>query len=235
MVDKKPSTPPTRRRGRFFGKFRGKVVNNLDPLLQGRLQAMVPEVLGTEISVWALPSAPYVGEGIGLYAIPPVGANVWVEFEAGDPSRPIWTGGWWGPGQVPVDAQNEPPNPDRKILKTNAGLMVVLDDGQTTLTLSDSDGRNQILIDVKQGVVSLKGATRVIVDGLLIHEGSALSAHPAVLGDQLLAYLSELVALFNAHLHPGQKNSAGPVTPTPPAPTVVQPSPSLLSVKVKLE
>jgi hypothetical protein len=113
--------------------------------------------------------------------------------------------------------------------------MVLLDDGQTTLTLSDSDGRNHIMIDVKQGAVTLKGATRVIIDGLLIHEGSASSAHPAVLGAELLTYLNELVALFNVHVHPGQANSAGPVTPTPPAPPVSPPSPGLLSVKVRLE
>jgi Type VI secretion system/phage-baseplate injector OB domain len=221
--------PLTLQQGRFLGKFRGRVVNNADPLFQGRLQAMVPDVFGGTASGWALPSAPYVGDHVGLFAIPPIGANVWVEFEAGDPSRAIWTGGWWGPAEVPA------PTPDLKILKTSAGLMLVLDDSQTTLTLSDAEGRNQIVIDLKQGAVTLRGATRVIIDGPLIHEGSASSAHPAVLGDQLLAYLSELVASFNSHVHPGQANSAGPVTPTPPVPPVGPPPPGLLSAKVQLE
>jgi len=80
---------------RFYGKYRGIVLNNIDPLQIGRLQAMVPEVLGEIPSGWALPCAPYAGTGSGFYAIPPIGAGVWVEFEAGDTSRPIWTGAWW--------------------------------------------------------------------------------------------------------------------------------------------
>jgi hypothetical protein len=225
----------TRSRGPFVGKFRGRVVNNADPLFQGRLQATVPDVLGVAASGWALPSAPYVGDRVGLFAIPPIGANVWVEFEAGDPSLPIWSGGWWGPAELPVDAKGTAATPDVKVLKTGAGLMLVLDDGQSTVTLSDAEGRNQIVIDVKQGSVTLRGANRVIIEGPLIHEGSASSAHPAVLGDQLLAYLSELVASFNSHIHLGQANSAGPVTPTPPLPPVNPPPQGLLSVKVKLE
>jgi hypothetical protein len=217
-----------RPRPQFVGKFRGRVIDNTDPLQQGRLQAMVPDVLGNEVSGWALPCAPYAGNQVGLYAMPPVGANVWVEFEAGDPSRPIWTGGWWGPAELPVDNAGAAPTPDLKILRTGAGLMLVLDDSQTTLTLSDADGRNQIGIDVRQGVVTLKGVARVIIDGPLIQEGSSSSAHPAVLGDQLLAYLNELVMMFNAHVHPGQ-------TPTPPVPALAPPPPDLLSTKVKLE
>jgi hypothetical protein len=219
----------TRRTRRpFLGKFRGRVVNNTDPLQQGRLQAMVPDVLGDKASDWALPCAPYVGNQVGLYTPPPVGANVWVEFEAGDPSRPIWVGGWWSPAELPVDNHGTTATPDQKILRTTGGLMLALDDSQTTLTLSDAQGRNQLVIDLRQGTVTLKGATRVILDGPMIQEGSPSSAHPAVLGDQLLTYLTELVALFNAHVHPG-------TAPTPPAPPIPPPSPGLLSMKVNLE
>jgi Type VI secretion system/phage-baseplate injector OB domain len=217
-----------RPRPQFAGKFRGRVINNIDPLQQGRLQATLPDVLGNEVSGWALPCAPYAGIQAGLFAIPPIGANVWMEFEAGDPSRPIWTGGWWDPGELPPENAGAAPSPDLKILRTTAGLMLALDDSQTTLTLSDAEGQNQIVIDLRQGVITLKGAARVIIEGPLIQEGSSSSAHPAVLGDQLLAYLNELVTIFNLHVHPGQ-------TPTPPVPALAPPPPDLLSTKVKLE
>ena len=68
----------------FFGKYRGKVENNLDPLQQGRLQVSVPAVLGEGRLSWAMPSAPFAGPQVGLFAIPPQGANVWVDFEGGD-------------------------------------------------------------------------------------------------------------------------------------------------------
>ncbi len=219
----------TRRpRPQFLGKFRGTVINNIDPLQQGRLQATVPDVLGNEVSSWALPCAPYAGSQVGWYAIPPVGANVWMEFEAGDSSRPIWTGGWWGPAELPADNSGAAGMPDLKILRTTAGLMLALDDSHSRLTLSDADGRNQIGIDLRQGVVTLKASARVVIDGPLIQEGSSSSAHPAVLGDQLLAYLNELVMMFNVHVHPGQ-------SPTPPAPPMAPPTPGVLSAKIRLE
>jgi type VI secretion system (T6SS) baseplate-like injector VgrG len=110
----------------FFGKYRGRVENNLDPLNLGRLQVSVPAVLGDGRLSWAMPCVPYAGPSVGLFAIPPVGANLWVEFEAGDPDHPIWSGAFWAAGQVPVN----PALPDVKVLST-AG---------TTITISDLPG-----------------------------------------------------------------------------------------------
>ncbi len=69
-----------------------------------------------------------------------------------------------------------------------------------------------------------------------ILEGSQAAPHPAVFGDQLLTYLNQLVTMFNAHVHPGEL-AVGvlPVTPAPPVPPFPPPTPSLLSIKVKLE
>src|SRR3954451_14938145 len=86
-----------------FGKFRGTVSDNQDPRHQGRLKVQVPEVLGTVDSGWALPCVPYAGDKSGVHTVPSVGAGVWVEFEAGDVSRPIWVGCWWGSDKVPED------------------------------------------------------------------------------------------------------------------------------------
>ena len=79
---------------RFLGKFRGRVVDNADPLQIGRITAQVPDVLGDVPSTWALPCLPFTGRGSGQYVVPQVGAGVWVEFEQGDPSFSIWTGCW---------------------------------------------------------------------------------------------------------------------------------------------
>ena len=76
----------------YYGKYRGKVENNIDPQLMGRIQVSCPAVLGGGTMSWALPSAPYAGPGIGFFAIPPKGANVWVEFEGGNTDFPIWSG-----------------------------------------------------------------------------------------------------------------------------------------------
>ena len=84
-------------RKRFFGKYRGSVVNNLDPLQQGRLIVLVPDVFGILPSSWALPCVPMAGPLMGTsFVPPPVGSSVWVEFEQGDPEAPIWVGCFWG-------------------------------------------------------------------------------------------------------------------------------------------
>src|SRR6185295_16483516 len=86
----------------FYGKFRGKVTENRDPLMLGRLRVKAPDVYGEEESGWALPASPYAGNGVGLFLIPPTDASVWVEFEHGDPHYPIWAGCFWATGEVPA-------------------------------------------------------------------------------------------------------------------------------------
>jgi hypothetical protein len=189
-------------RDRVYGKYRGIVLNNIDPLSLGRILANVPEVLGEIPSGWATPCAPYGGTGAGFFSIPPIGAGVWIEFEAGDVSRPVWTGCYWGAGEVPLNPPGSPSLPTTKIWRSDFGLTAVLDDVLQTVTLTDALGANQVVVSVPTGTVTVKGLARVVLEGPLIQEGSQTAAHPAVLGDQLLAYLGQLVALFNAHVHP---------------------------------
>jgi hypothetical protein len=224
-----------RQSDRFYGKYRGLVLNNTDPLQLGRLQATVPEVLGETQSGWALPSAPYGGTACGLFAIPPVGAGVWIEFEAGDVSRPIWTGTWWATGEVPMDQTGAPAQPTTKILRSDFGLIVALDDVKQTITLSDAVGVNLVSVKVLEGTIEIKSAVRVVLEAPLIQHGQG-AMHPAVYGDQLLTYLTQIVTMFNAHVHPGEL-AAGfiPVTPAPPVPPLTPPTPALISTKNLVE
>ncbi|NEP02770.1 MAG: hypothetical protein F6K58_29795 [Symploca sp. SIO2E9] len=90
----------------FFGKYRGKVKKNQDPNKLGRLQVIVPEVLDADNENWALPCLPYTGKDIGMFTIPPEGANIWVEFEGGNRDRPIWTGCFWSEEEVPKEVKD---------------------------------------------------------------------------------------------------------------------------------
>jgi hypothetical protein len=221
---------------RFYGKYRGIVFNNQDPLRLGRIQAMVPEVLGEIPSGWASICTPYAGPLAGFYAIPLPGAGVWIEFEAGDTSRPIWTGGWWGAGELPPKPAAAPATTMSKVLRSDTGFTIVLDDATQNVVISDAAGTNQVEVSLATGTVTLKGLARVVTTAPLVQHGSATAAHPAVLGDQLVAYLNTLVALFNAHLHPGEL-AVGvlPVTPAPAVAPFPPPPPSILSTKVLLE
>lgn len=225
-----------RRTDRFYGKYRGLVAINVDPLSLGRLKAMVPEVLGEIPSSWALPCAPYAGTGAGFFAVPPIGAGVWIEFEAGDVSRPIWTGCWWATGEVPMDEKGIPAQaPTTKIFRTELGLLMAYDDLAQTITISDALGLNLMTVKVLEGTVLIKSAVRVVLEAPLIQHGQG-AFHPAVFGDQLLTYLNQLVAMFNAHVHPGELAGGFiPVTPAPPVPFFPPATPSLISTKVVVE
>jgi uncharacterized protein involved in type VI secretion and phage assembly len=121
-------------RSRHFGKYRGTVIDNADPQKKGRLKVSVPSVLPPSLSDWAMPCVPYAGPQVGLFAIPPVGAGVWVEFEAGDISYPIWVGCFWGDNEAPQSA-----NPDIKMFKTDK-LGLVLNDSSQTITMGPDSG-----------------------------------------------------------------------------------------------
>lgn len=127
---------------RFYGKYRGKVERNIDPLLLGRLQVSCPAVFGEGSLSWALPCAPFAGPGVGLFALPPAGANVWVEFEGGDPNYPIWSGCFW-------DSLQRPP-----ALMAIEQMKVFKTDG-ITLTFSSLPGIGGFTLEVGPPVVPL--------------------------------------------------------------------------------
>lgn len=115
---------------RFYGKYRGTVINNVDPMRMGRLQVQVPDVI--QLSSWATPCVPFSGPQQGMFVIPMIGAGVWIEFEQGDPDHPIWVGGYWGSAaEVPAIAQAAPPGMQAFCLQTTL---------QNTLMLSDQPG-----------------------------------------------------------------------------------------------
>jgi hypothetical protein len=95
---------------KYFGKYRGTVVNNVDPMQIGRIQAIVPDVSSVLPTSWAMPCVPVAGLQMGEFTVPPIGSGVWMEFEQGNPDFPIWTGCFWGmAGEVPSAARLVPP------------------------------------------------------------------------------------------------------------------------------
>ena len=80
----------------LYGKYRGTVVNNIDPLQTARIQVIVPDAAGFIPGTWAMPCLPRAGINSGVFTVPMIGSGVWIEFERGDTDYPVWTGGYWG-------------------------------------------------------------------------------------------------------------------------------------------
>jgi hypothetical protein len=127
---------------KYYGKYRGKVTDINDPLMIGRIQANVPDVMGDEDSGWAMPCAPFGGSGMGFFALPGVGAGVWIEFEHGDPDYPIWSGCFFGSVAEIPPVLLVPPY-QKMMIKTDGGNSILLDDtpGIGGITLETSGGQ----------------------------------------------------------------------------------------------
>ena len=158
----------------FWGKYRGTVLNNIDPEMRGRLQITVPDVLNLVPTTWAEPCTPLAGPtgpGMGVYMVPPIGAAVWVEFERGDPNYPIWVGCRWGsPSDVPPLAHAGLPVSPNIVIQTL---------GQNCLVISDLPGPTGGLM-----LKSAMGASIIVNDtGIYIQNGrgaSLIMAGPTV-------------------------------------------------------
>ena len=111
-----------------YGKYRGTVVDNVDPEKRARLKLRIPSVLADQDTDWALPCLPYGGIAQqGMFMVPDVDAQVWVEFEEGDIHRPIWVGTFWQQeGDPPEDAARE--EPTTRLLQTKSGHILQFDD-----------------------------------------------------------------------------------------------------------
>jgi Type VI secretion system/phage-baseplate injector OB domain len=169
---------------KYYGKYRGTVINNIDPMQLGRLLVEVPDVLGLVPSSWAEPCVPLAGPTgppMGVYLVPPIGAGVWVEFEQGNPERPIWSGCRWGaqsdiPSMAlagnPADpniviqsllqhmimVSDMPPSPATGgiILKSTTGAMIVVNDSGIYIT------------NGKGATITMVGPTVTINNGALV-------------------------------------------------------------------
>ena len=145
--------------GSYLGKFRGVVINNIDPMQMARIQVQVPDVMCLGLSTWALPCVPFAGRQSGVFVLPAIGAGVWVEFEAGDMDHPIWVGGFWGSAaEVPALALAGLPVSPSIVLQTG---------NQNTLMLSDLPG--------PAGGILLKSSTGALISisevGITISNG----------------------------------------------------------------
>ncbi len=139
---------------RYYGKYRGTCTDvEADTL---RIKAVVPAVLGDQATGWCMPCVPYAGDGIGLAFLPEVGTGVWIEFEGGDVSFPIWVGCYWRQDETPEDAA-----PEVKAIITAGGSKLIFDDQAGTITLTD-DSANEVILD-SSGITLKRGEMKIVI------------------------------------------------------------------------
>ncbi len=194
-------------RDRHFGKYRGFVVDNADPDKRGRLKVSVPALFAQETLDWALPCLPFGGlQDQGLFVVPDIGAQVWVEFESGDRNYPLWTGTFWqAQGDAPKDAGGNDPDPTVRVIKTAKGHFLLFNDADNaeqihlehsagatldidahgTMVLTDA-GNNSVTLDAQNKKIALEDANNNTVtldsSGIKLQDGNGNSIEMSASG-----------------------------------------------------
>jgi uncharacterized protein involved in type VI secretion and phage assembly len=168
---------------RFYGKYRGTVVNNIDPEQRARIMAIVPATGTLVPSSWALPCVPIAGKLEGIFVVPQIGATVWIEFEGGDLDKPVWTGGFWGlTAEVPPMALVPPaipPGQNIAIQTTGQNMVLVSDSAPTPVTggivLKSTTGAMIVVNDSGIYISNGKGASIMMVGPTVTINNGALT------------------------------------------------------------
>jgi uncharacterized protein involved in type VI secretion and phage assembly len=163
----------------YYGKYRGTVLNNVDPMQKGRLMVQVPDVSGLIPSTWAMPCFSFTGKQMGAYMLPQIGSGVWVEFEQGDPEYPIWSGCWFGSAaEVPALALAGNPASPNIVLQTALQNSLVISDlpGPTGgIMLKSTTGATIIVNDTGIYIQNGKGASLVMTGPAVTINNGALT------------------------------------------------------------
>lgn len=169
---------------KFYGKYRGTVLNNIDPESQARLLVQVVDVTGLFTSSWAMPCVPFAGANVGQYSVPPIGAGVWIEYEQGNPDWPIWVGCFWGgpltgPSTAKALAPTGPMILPTMLVQTASLNAIAISDGafapyQLTPAggVAISAGNSSIVVD-KVGVRII--APTITINGATVFNNGALA------------------------------------------------------------
>ncbi|HEY7403858.1 MAG TPA: phage baseplate assembly protein V [Candidatus Angelobacter sp.] len=175
------------KRKKYIGRFKGTVVNNIDPEGTGRLMVKVPDVLGDDPCIWAESASPLAGAGMGLYFVPPIDSGVWIEFQQGDSDYAMWTGCWRGSkADVPVLANGGVPATPPIVLGTTAQNSIVVSDaampmmptGGIMLTVGSATivvGKDGIQITAPKLEIN---AANISITGHVLVNGGALEVLP---------------------------------------------------------
>ncbi len=149
----------------YFGKYRGTVINNIDPMRSGRVQVSCPDVLGINTMSWAMPCVPFGGPALpdrspeGMLMLPSIGSNIWLEFEAGNPDRPIWVGSFFADGMQPASV-------------VLPGMRTIVSGG-AEITIDGTPGAGGITLKVGPPTVGVPCELKLSATGIEIKVGAA--------------------------------------------------------------
>ena len=200
--------------GRYYSVYRGIVVDNDDQEKHmNRIMVCCPEVMSGIIS-WAYPKSQHGSINNGFkFLAPKVGDIVFVTFEFGDPTKPLWEYHGWALNQIPSPLDG----PNKMGIITPEGNVIVLDDdnGKLTMYINGDIGvtaKGNISIQAQGDVSVGSGDTVILNKGE--NQGVVNIKELTEKLNQTVQELESLRALFNSHVHSGVTTGPGSSGPT---------------------
>ncbi len=188
--------------GRYYSSYRAWVYSNEDPDNMGRVQLVIPHINGSQVyKYWAYPKGVFAGENYGSQVLPQKGDLVWVEFEGGSPSVPIWQHGYFGKKEVPKDEDLN----DKQCywFLTPKGNLVKLHDTKNLIHIKNTGGA---YLEINESSISF-----VTPGGISLGKLNT-SKYKGVLGEELKDILSELLSTLRGASIIGSSFSPGTIT-----------------------
>jgi hypothetical protein len=195
---------------KHWGKYRGKVISTSDPTISGRLLCTVAAFPGMDLN-WAMPCVPYAAIGQGFFAVPPPDSDVWIEFEGGDPDKPIWTGGYWEFGEEPAMPELDPVTPE---------LIDILRSKFCTLLFNDVPGEGGVKVSAIDPVAPVPVTLTMNEEGFAVVCGElSLRMNPEVgitltAGETVMTLTPEGATLETAAVEVTAEDTVSVTSPT---------------------
>lgn len=134
----------------FLGKYKAIVTDINDPEKRGRIKVKCPAVTGDNNTNWCEACVPF-----GEFSLPSLGEGVWIEFEKGDTSSPIYVGYWFGKDQVPTSEQSG----KTRVIHFNDNKIIM----NEIVRIMTKDGT---IVDIKNGSIYINGVAVALVTQL---------------------------------------------------------------------
>lgn len=220
----------------WHGKYRAIVTDIDDPEGRGRIRVKCPKVLGDSKSHWCEVCSPVAYDNGGDFCLPKKDDTVWVEFEGGDPDKPVYSGSWWSSNNCVADKDKDEYNENTRIIEfdgckikmksdesievTIKNSKIFMEEDNTTVSVGDSTEvkvtDDTIKIDCSSAVITVKTDGTIEIQGnssVSVKSSGSLSLQGASVDIKSPTTIDGVPFLLHTHNCTAPGSPSGPVIP----------------------